>query len=87
MANSIIIKVTLTPSFELTTEHAASSYGQPVLFNRQAGSEAYGPGDIVQCYPSWPLQPAAMAVERMAKTKTLTLDERLFVDKFINFGK
>jgi hypothetical protein len=80
------MKVTLTPSFELTTEHSASSYGQPVLVNRGSG-EAYGPGDVFQPYPSWPYLPASKAVERMARTKKLTYDERAFVDKFVNFGK
>jgi hypothetical protein len=40
------MKATLAPSWDLTTEHAASSYGQPVLVNRGTG-EAFGPGDIL----------------------------------------
>lgn len=32
------------PEAQLTTEHAASSYGQPVLV---IGGEAFGPGDIL----------------------------------------
>jgi len=80
------MKITLLPAFELSTEHAASSYGQPVLVNRDTG-EAFGPGDIVKCYPSWPYQPASVAVERMAKRKKFTADEQTFVDRFINFGK
>ncbi len=46
------MKIQLTPSYELTNEHSASSYGRPVLVNRGSG-EAYGPGDIVRAYPSW----------------------------------
>jgi len=59
--------IQLTPSWQLTDEHAASSYGIPVLANRHSG-EAFGPDDIVQCYPSWPMQPARQAVARMALT-------------------
>jgi hypothetical protein len=80
------VKVTLKPSWELTTEHAASSYGQPVLVNRTTG-EAFGPGDVLQPYPSWPYLLASQAVQRMARTKKLTYDEQTFVDKFVNFGK
>ena len=36
-----------TQRFELTTEHAAASYGQPVLVDRETG-EAYGPADLVE---------------------------------------
>lgn len=80
------MKLTLSPSFELTDEHAASSYGQPVLVNR-ASNEAYGPSDILQPYVGWGYVPAKKAVERMARTKKLTYDEQAFVDKFVNFGK
>jgi hypothetical protein len=86
MASTTITKVQLTPSFELTTEHAASSYSQPVLVNRQSG-EAYGPGDVIKVYESWGFMPASQAVDRMSRTKKFTYDQRLFVDDFINFGK
>jgi len=80
------MKIQLTPSFELSNEHAASSYGQPVLLHR-ATNEAFGPGDILSPYPSWGLMPASKAVERMARTKKLTYDEQQFVKKFTDFGK
>lgn len=80
------MKVTLSPSWELTTEHASSSYGQPVLVNRASG-KAFGPADIIKPYPSWGFMPAGMAVERMARTGKFTYDEQKFVDSFINFGK
>lgn len=86
MAESIITKVALTPSFELSTEHAASSYGQPVLVDRGSG-EAYGPGDILRPYPSWGWTTGAAAVERMTATKKLTNEEREFVERFVSFGK
>ena len=41
------MKVTLK-DFVLTTEHPASSYGQPVLIDEE--NEPYGPGDLLcQC--------------------------------------
>jgi hypothetical protein len=80
------MQVNLRSSWELTNEHAASSYGQPVLVNRGSG-EIFGPGDILTPYPSWGFMIAAEAVERMAKTKKLTYDEQIFVDRFVNFGK
>lgn len=52
-------------TWELSTEHAACSYAQPVLVNRATG-EAYGAADIVKPYPSWGFMPAAAAVQRMA---------------------
>jgi hypothetical protein len=33
--------------FKLTTEHAASSYGQAVLVDLETG-EAYGPADLLE---------------------------------------
>ena len=33
--------------FKLTMDHAASSYGQPVLVDRET-SEAYGPADLLE---------------------------------------
>lgn len=73
--------VTLTPSYELTTENASSSYGQPVLVKRATG-EAFGPGDILEPFPSWGLMPAARAVARMAKTASLDDEEQALVAKF-----
>ncbi|MGD0309096.1 MAG: hypothetical protein ABSC02_07380 [Acidobacteriota bacterium] len=75
------MKITLTPSFELTTEHAASSYGQPVLLNRNSG-EPYGPGDIIKPYPSWPFMTAQTAVQRMTFGKHFTPEQQEFVRKF-----
>ena len=69
-------------TWELSTEHAACcSYGQPVLVNRATG-DAYGAGDILKPYPSWPFLPAAAAVARMAATATLTHEETAIVEQF-----
>lgn len=82
------MKVTLTPSFMLSNEHASSSYGQGVLVRRDSG-EAFGPADVLQPYPSWPWMTGAQAVERMLRTKAkkFTEAERAFVRAFTNFGK
>ncbi len=73
--------VLLSGRWELTTDHAASSYGAPVLVDRTSG-DAYGPADIVEAYPSWGLLPAALAVQRLAKTATLTADDLAVVGRF-----
>ena len=46
---------------ELTTEHAASSYGRPVLV---IGGEAYGPSDLLPGHEPlpWLREPAGVAV-------------------------
>jgi len=80
------MRITLTPSYQLTDQHPASSYGQPVLVNRGSG-EAFGPGDILTPYPSWGMMPARNVVRRMAKTAKLTDEERVSVAGFVNFGK
>jgi len=76
------VKTLLAPSWELSTEHAASSYGQPVLVNRGTG-EAFGPGDVLIPYPSWGYVTAAMAVARFAKRKRLDADGAALVEKFV----
>ena len=45
------MKALLSPAWELSTEHAAGSHGQPVLVNRRTG-DAFGPGDVVTLSPS-----------------------------------
>ena len=68
------MEIVLKPSWILTTEHAVSSYGQPVLVNRGSG-EAYGKGDVVKPYPSWGYTLVSGAVKRMMKTANLSEDE------------
>jgi len=63
------MQINLTPTWALTTEHAQSHYRLPVLIDRGNDTSVYGPADIVQLYPSWPLQPAAMSVLRAYHTK------------------
>ncbi len=76
------MKASLAPSWELSTEHAASSYGQPVLVHRATG-DAYGPGDIVKPYPSYGYVPALDAVARLAKTARLGKNGRALVARFL----
>ena len=79
------MQITLAPSWILTTDHAASSYGQPVLVHRSTG-EAYGPGDILVPYPSWGYMPAGAAVARFAKRKHLDADGAALVEKFVGLA-
>jgi hypothetical protein len=79
--------VNISPSWILTDEHPACSYGQPVLLNK-TDQDPFGPGDIVRCYPGWPFQPAREAVARMARTKPgLSKAKRALVAKFIGNAK
>ena len=76
--------IVLSPSWVLTDEHSASSYGIPVLVHRAAEGQAYGPGDIVKPYPSWGLQPASHAVKRFLNINEnkLTEEEKIFAERF-----
>ena len=78
------MQVELTPSYILTTNHAASSYNQPVLVDRGT-DEAYGPADFFEPYVSWGLKPAALHVARVYKWKQrqLSKDECTFVECFL----
>ena len=67
------MKATLSPSWELSTEHAASRHGQPVLVNRSTG-EAFGPGDTVTLDPRQGYARAAHAVARLAETAKRNVD-------------
>jgi len=74
-------KARLDRNWELSTDHAASSYGQPVLVHRATG-EAYGPGDIVRLDPSHGYALAADAVRRLAKTARLDAEGQALVARF-----
>ena len=87
MANlkSTISKVTLSPGYELTVEHAASSYNRPVLVRRSTG-EGFGPEDILVAFPSWSYMSAWQIVQRLAATRAFTNAELEFVRKFTKGG-
>ena len=80
------MQINLSGSWDLSTDHAASSYGQPVLVNRATG-EAFGPGDILKPYPSWGFMVGAEAVRRLAKTAKLDAEGRNLVAKFADLLK
>jgi hypothetical protein len=75
------MKVSPTPSWELTNEHATSAYAVPVLVNRHDG-RAYGPGEILSPHPSWIAMTAASAVTRMKHGRVLTAKEEEFLARF-----
>ena len=76
------MKATLSPSGELSTEHAASRHGQPVLVNRRTG-EAFGLGDVVTLSPSHDDVLAADGVRRLVQTAHLTVKGRALVARFV----
>ncbi len=76
------MKTTLAPSWELSTEHAASRDGQPVLVNRTTG-EAFGPADVLEAYASWGFLPASRVVARLARIKHLDADGEALVRRFL----
>jgi len=76
------LKATLTPNWELTTEHAASSGGQPVLVNPTTG-EAFGPADLVRLHERKGLIPAAFTARRLAQAADLDTGEQALVARFV----
>jgi len=76
------MKATLSPNWELSTDDAASRYGQPVLVNRTTG-ETFGPGDKVKMYPSHRFAKAAGAVARLAERAKLNVDGDALVARFV----
>lgn len=77
------MKIYLTPSWELSTEHPASSYRFPVLVNR-ATNEAYGPKDIVNLYPSWGYMTGSVALIRIMKRKKANSEEIQAAKSFLS---
>jgi hypothetical protein len=77
--------VRLSGTWELSTDHASSSYGQPVLVNRSTG-EAFGPGDIRKAGLNG-FMPAGEMVRRLAKTAKLDAEGRGLVAKFADAMK
>lgn len=75
----------LSPTWKLSTDHAASSLGIPVLVSCASGA-AYGPGDIVKLYPSYGLGVASDQVRRLARTKQLDNEGEALVEKFLQKG-
>jgi hypothetical protein len=76
------MRVTLSPSWELSTEHAASQRDQPVLVKRST-KEAFRPRDMVRVYPAWGFLPAAQAVARLATLTRLDPEAQALVTRFV----
>lgn len=75
--------VNLSPTWRLSTDHAAPSSGRPVLVNRTTG-EAFGPGDIVRRpYPSCGFMSAGEVVRHLAKKAKLDDEGRDLVARFV----
>ena len=74
---------TLARTGALSTEHAASRRGQPVLVHRSTG-EAYNPDDLLYLYGHPPFKPlqAVSVVARLASSKLLEAEERALVERF-----
>ncbi len=75
------MEVVLKPSWILSDEHSASSYGKPVLVNRGT-QEAYGPSDVLKAYPSWGYLPGSYVVRRMMGTSDLSREVAVFCESF-----
>ncbi len=73
--------VKLTATYFLTTDHAKSRSGQPVLLN-QATGQAFLPGDALVAYESWPKMPASQLVNKMAAWRDFSGEERRLIEQF-----
>ena len=76
------MKVELKKGYILTTDHSASSYGQPVLVNLKTG-EAYGPMDIFEPSQSYGAMLCRAAVKKMTRSKHFNDEEQAFIMKFV----
>jgi hypothetical protein len=64
----------------LTTEHAASSYGQPVLVDKGTG-RSYGPEDIILVGP-FPLRARVVVALALKNPSKATPEEAEFLRRF-----
>ena len=78
--------VKLTATYFLTTDHAKSRLGQPVLFNKTTG-QAYLPNDTLAAYESWPVMSAAQVVNRMASWRNFSGEERHLIERFLGIHR
>ena len=78
--------VKLTATYFLTTDHAKSRLGQPVLFNKATG-QAYLPNDTFAPYESWPLMSATQIVNRMASWRNFSGEERHLIERFLGIHR
>jgi hypothetical protein len=76
------MKLYLTPSWILSDEHLASSYGKPVLVDQETG-KAYGPDDILQVNPGGNPVPGYLVVRALIEGESFSVEEVAFIDRFI----
>jgi hypothetical protein len=75
------MKIQLTPGFILTSDDSG------FRVTKRATGETFGPDDIVQFYPSWPLQPCRQSVRRAAALAERTLAENDVISQFCGPGR
>jgi hypothetical protein len=75
------MQVKLTATYFLTTDHAKSRFGQPVLINRTTG-QAFLPSDAFIAYESWGKMPAAQVVNKMASWRDFSEEELTLIELF-----
>jgi hypothetical protein len=75
------MQVKLTATYFLTTDHAKSRSGQPVLLNRTT-AQAFLPSDAFVAYESWQKMPAAQVVAKMTSWRDFSNEERGLLERF-----
>jgi hypothetical protein len=78
------MQVKLTATYFLTTDHAKSRFGQPVLVNRSTG-QAFLPSDAFAPYESWQIMKADQVVKKMASWGTFSKAEQGVIDQYLGF--
>ena len=80
------MRVALTPTWGLSTEHAKCVHGEPVLVHRDTAI-AYRPGETLEAYPYWGVRSAADVVAQLAKMVRLDVEARRLVDRFMGVAR
>jgi hypothetical protein len=78
------MQVKLTANYFLTTDHAKSRFGQPVLVDRATG-QAFLPSDAFAPYEFWQTMKADQIVKRMASWGTFSKAEQGLINQFLGF--
>jgi hypothetical protein len=78
--------VKLTANYFLTTDHAKSRSGQPVLVNRATG-QAFLSSDTLVAYESWQKMTAAQVVGKMASWRDFSVEERRLIELFVGIQR
>lgn len=76
----------LTATYFITTDHAKSRFGQPVLVNRATG-QTFLPSDSFQAYESWQEMPATQIVNKMASWRDFSVEERKLIQWFLGIQR